>query len=429
MAHLRRRAIIDGTKRERAIIIGFGPRREEEAIRSSLDELVRLADTAQADVIATEIQFLDRPDPSWMIGRGKAEEIARLAEEQQADLIIFNSELSPAQQNHLQEIMPGKVIDRTRLILDIFAMRAKTKEGRIQVELAQLEYLLPRLTGRGGEMSRLGGGIGTRGPGEKKLETDRRAIRRRIRDLKRELEQVRRHRALHLARRRKMEITQVALVGYTNSGKTTLLNQLTGAGGLAEDRLFATLDPTSRFLQLPSKEKILLTDTVGFIQDLPHELVAAFRSTLEQVTEADLLLHVVDASHPEADMQIEVVDKVLTDLGAGKIPMLTVLNKADLVQQGSWLPVGRDAISISAFSEDDLLRLTKAIDEKLHAEQIHGSAEFPVWRGEWISTLYQSAEVLNTEVSDRTIRIDFRLPLRRFERLSPEVKALIRTRS
>ena len=341
---------------------------------------------------------------------------------------MFNSELSPAQQNHLQEIMPGKVIDRTRLILDIFAMRAKTKEGRIQVELAQLEYLLPRLTGRGGEMSRLGGGIGTRGPGEKKLETDRRASRRRIGDLKREREQVRRHRALDLARRRKMEITQVALVGYTNAGKTTLLNQLTGAGGLAEDRLFATLDPTSRFLQLPSKEKILLTDTVGFIQDLPHELVAAFRSTLEQVTEADLLLHVVDASHPEADMQIEVVDKVLTDLVAGKIAMLTVLNKADLVHQGIWLPVWRDAISISAFSKKDLFRLMEAIDKKLYAEQIYGSVEFPVWRGELISTLYQTAEVLNTKVTDRTIQIDFRLPLRRFERLSPEVKALIRTR-
>lgn len=397
-------------------------------MRSSLDELVRLADTAHADVVATEVQFLDRPDPSWMIGRGKAEEIAQLAADRAADLIIFNSELSPAQFNHLQERMPGKVIDRTRLILDIFAMRAKTREGRLQVELAQLHYMLPRLSGRGWAMSRLGGGIGTRGPGEKKLETDRRAIRRRIRDLKRELDQVRRHRALHHARRRKMELTQVALVGYTNAGKTTLLNRLTGAEGMAEDRLFATLDPASRFCRLPSKEQVLLTDTVGFIQDLPHELVAAFRSTLEQVTEADLLLHVVDSSHPEADRQIQVVDKVLTDLGAGQIPVLTVLNKADRSTEGVWFPAGRDAISISAFSDPDLLRLKEAIDGKLHADQVHGFAEFPVWRGEWISTLYQSAEVLSSEISERTIRLDFRLPQRRFERLAPEVKALIRTR-
>ena len=225
-----------------------------------------MADTARAEVVATEMQFRDKMDPSTLIGRGKAEEIARKAEALGAEVIIFDQELSPAQLVQLERIMNRKVIDRTQLILDIFALRAKTREGRCQVELAQLEYLLPRLVGRGRDLSRLGGGIGTRGPGETKLELDRRHIHRRIRDLKRELERIRKHRKLHRDRRRKMEIVQVALVGYTNAGKSTLLNRLTGADVLSEDRLFATLDPTSRFLRLPSGEQVLLTDSVGFIR-------------------------------------------------------------------------------------------------------------------------------------------------------------------
>lgn len=384
-----------------------------------------MADTARAEVVATEVQFRDRMDPSWLIGRGKAEQIARKAEELRADLVIFDQELSPAQLFHLERIIPCKVIDRTQLILDIFALRARTREGRYQVELAQLQYLLPRLVGRGRDFSRLGGGIGTRGPGETKLELDRRHIHRRIRDLKRELERVQKHRQLHRERRRKMAITQVALVGYTNAGKSTLLNRLTGAHVPAEDRLFATLDPTSRFLRLPSGEQVLLTDTVGFIRRLPHHLVAAFRSTLEQVKEADLLLHVVDSSHPEAAEQIQAVEQVLQELGAANIPVLTVFNKADRVKEERMEAEG-ETIRISAFSDADLERLKEAIDRVLHREQVHGSAEFPVTRGEWIATLYRNAEVLRSEVSGVTVKIDFRLPLRRYRRLSAEVKEHIK---
>lgn len=386
-----------------------------------------MADTAQADVVSTEVQFRDKMDPSTLIGRGKAEEIARKAEELRADVIIFDQELSPAQLVQLERIMKCKVIDRTQLILDIFALRAKTREGRCQVELAQLEYLLPRLVGRGRDLSRLGGGIGTRGPGETKLELDRRHIHRRIRDLKRELERIRKHRKLHRDRRRKLEVVQVALVGYTNAGKSTLLNRLTGANVLAEDRLFATLDPTSRFLRLPSGEQVLLTDTVGFIRRLPHHLVAAFRSTLEQVKEADLLLHVVDGSHPEAAEQIQAVEQVLRELGASDIPMLTVFNKADLVKEE--IPEEEGILRISSFSDADLERLKRKIDQVLSRDQVYGSAEFPVTRGEWIAALYRNAEVVRSEVTGVTMKIDFRLPLRRYRRLSREVKEHIRVSS
>jgi GTP-binding protein HflX len=386
-----------------------------------------LADTARAEVVATEMQFRDKMDPSTLIGRGKAEEIARKAEALGAEVIIFDQELSPAQLVQLERIMNRKVIDRTQLILDIFALRAKTREGRCQVELAQLEYLLPRLVGRGRDLSRLGGGIGTRGPGETKLELDRRHIHRRIRDLKRELERIRKHRKLHRDRRRKMEIVQVALVGYTNAGKSTLLNRLTGADVLSEDRLFATLDPTSRFLRLPSGEQVLLTDTVGFIRRLPHHLVAAFRSTLEQVKEADLLLHVVDGSHPEAMDQVQAVEQVLQELGAADIPTLTVFNKADRLQEE--MPEEEGILRISAFSDADLERLKREIDQVLHREQVYGSAEFPVTRGEWIAALYRYAEVVRSEVSGVTVKIDFRLPLRRYRRLSREVKEHIRVSS
>lgn len=378
-------------------------------------------------MVSTEVQFRDKMDPSTLIGRGKAEEIARKAEELRADVIIFDQELSPAQLVQLERIMKCKVIDRTQLILDIFALRAKTREGRCQVELAQLEYLLPRLVGRGRDLSRLGGGIGTRGPGETKLELDRRHIHRRIRDLKRELERIRKHRKLHRDRRRKLEVVQVALVGYTNAGKSTLLNRLTGANVLAEDRLFATLDPTSRFLRLPSGEQVLLTDTVGFIRRLPHHLVAAFRSTLEQVKEADLLLHVVDGSHPEAAEQIQAVEQVLRELGASDIPMLTVFNKADLVKEE--IPEEEGILRISSFSDADLERLKRKIDQVLSRDQVYGSAEFPVTRGEWIAALYRNAEVVRSEVIGVTMKIDFRLPLRRYRRLSKEVKEHIRVSS
>nr|WP_280139782.1 GTPase HflX [Lihuaxuella thermophila] len=409
------------------MLVGCGPSSHKWEIRSSLEELERLAETSQADVLAKVIQFRDQIDPSWLIGRGKAEEIVQLAEEKAADLVIFDQELSPAQVRNLERLFPCKVIDRTQLILDIFAQRARTREGRLQVELAQLEYMLPRLAGRGKELSRLGGGIGTRGPGEKKLETDRRHIQRQIRVLKRELEEVKKHRQLHHQRRKKMDLIQVALVGYTNAGKSTLLNRLTGSEVYAENQLFATLDPTTRLLQLPSGKKVLLTDTVGFIRNLPHQLVAAFRSTLEQVTVADLLLHVVDASHPEAGEQMEAVEKVLKELGAAHLPILTVYNKADRTDLTPGRETDETSIHISAFDDQDILRLKEKIEQVIFHEQIEGRAEIPVERGEWISALYRSAEILSSKVTELSIQIEFRLPLHEFERLSPELKRYIRT--
>lgn len=413
--------------REQAILVACGTQSvtTQDQLDASLEELARLADTARAQEVARLVQLRDRMDPAWLMGRGKAEELARLAEEKEADLVLFDQELSPNQLSNLERLIPCKVLDRTQLILDIFAMRARTKEGRLQVELAQLQYLLPRLAGKGKALSRLGGGIGTRGPGEKKLETDRRHIRRRIRDLERELERVRQHRQLHQARRRKMDVVQVALVGYTNAGKSTLLNRLTGADVLAEDRLFATLDPTSRFCSLPSGEQVLLTDTVGFIRQLPHHLVAAFRSTLEQVREADLLLHVVDKSHPEAVQQMKAVEAVLEELDAGHIPVLTVLNKADC-GNGQLLSAEGDAIEISAFSDRDLSRLKQAMDQILYRVEVRGSAEIPVSRGELISRLYQVADVTRSEVDGLVMKVDFHLPRRRYDRMPSEMKAYMR---
>ncbi|SFJ50588.1 GTPase HflX [Thermoflavimicrobium dichotomicum] len=415
--------------REKAILVGCGSKRNEWELRSSLAELQRLAETSQAMVVDTVLQFRDRNDPAWFIGKGKAEEVARLATEHEVDLIIFDQELSPAQVNHLEKIMPCKVIDRTQLILDIFAQRAQTKEGRLQVELAQLEYLLPRLTGRGKDLSRLGGGIGTRGPGEKKLETDRRHIRRQIRILKKELAEIKRHRALYRARRKKNNLTQVALVGYTNAGKSTLLNRLTGANVLSEDQLFATLDPTSRLLELPGGKQVLLTDTVGFIRHLPHDLVAAFRSTLEEVKEADLLIHVVDASHPEASEQMETVERVLSDLGAAHLPVLVVFNKKDLIESSDahfvQLYSQQEKLMISAWNDEDLMLLKEKLGQMLTKEELWGQAEIPVEKGDWISTLYQSAEVLSSKVTGLTMQLQLRLSVENYERLSPELKACI----
>lgn len=411
--------------REKAILVGCGSKRDEWEVRSSLEELSRLADTAHAEVVAVFVQFRDKVDPAWFIGHGKVEELAREAGSQAADLVVFDRELTSAQLHNLERLIPCKVIDRTQLILDIFAMRAHTKEGRLQVELAQLQYLLPRLSGRGRELSRLGGGIGTRGPGETQLETDRRHIRRRIRDIRRELERVKKHRALHRSRRQKNEIPLVALVGYTNAGKSTLLNRLIGSDVLAEDRLFATLDPTSRALPLPSGETVLLTDTVGFIRHLPHQLVAAFRSTLEQVKEADLLLHVVDMSHPEAQEQIAAVDEVLKELEASHLPVLLVFNKADRVTEPPLLAPGRNAITISAFSDRDLERLVHAIDARLNETAVNGRAEIPAAKGDWLAWLHSRAQVLETEIDGSCLRVTFRMPKRHFDRLPPDLRAQI----
>ncbi|PZD93643.1 GTPase HflX [Paenibacillus sambharensis] len=381
----------------------------------SLDELVSLAETAGVEVLSAITQNRETPDSRWFIGKGKVEELRAAADELGATTAIFDQELSGAQVRNLEEALDLKIIDRTQLILDIFAGRAKTREGIIQVELAQLSYLLPRLVGHGKNLSRLGGGIGTRGPGETKLETDRRHIRDRISDLKRQLEEVVRHRKLHRERRKKSGVTQVALVGYTNAGKSTLLRELTAADVYVENQLFATLDPTSRTWELPSGKEIVLTDTVGFIQNLPHDLVAAFRATLEEVNEADLILHVIDSSSPMREEQIAVVGDILTQLGAGDKPQLMVYNKKDLCSSDcrELLAGGKEALLISAYDKEDLDRLSNAVQDKLTGDT--KSFAIPAERGDLIALAYRCGEVLHQEAEEDLVKLTVQLNKHEFE--------------
>jgi GTP-binding protein HflX len=315
---------------ERAALVGLmtGTTRRQDAERS-IEELEGLAEAAGARVVLRVLQERPKPDPATFLGSGKVELLTQAADEADVDVVVFDNELSPAQLRELGKRLGRKVVDRTQLILDIFARRARTREGKLQVELAQLKYLLPRLVGMGTEMSRLGGGIGTRGPGETKLEADRRRIRVRIHTLEQEIETVRRRRAQLRDRRHKTEVPTVALVGYTNAGKTTLFNRLTKAGAEASDALFVTLDPLVRKVMLPDRRPLLLSDTVGFIDRLPHTLVAAFRATLEETADADLVLHVIDASNPERERQAAAVNRVLEEVGATSVPRLEVYNKID----------------------------------------------------------------------------------------------------
>ena len=298
---------------------------------ASLEELALLADTAGADVVGHTVQRLEHPHPATYIGKGKVQEVVSQRAPTEYTTVIFDDELSPSQQRNLEKELDVKVLDRTALILDIFAQHARTREGRLQVELAQHEHILPRLRGQWSHLERLEGRIGTRGPGETQLETDRRLIRNKISALKRQIEQVRRQRALHRRQRARQGIPVISLVGYTNAGKSTLMHALSGADVLVEDRLFATLDPVTRRIRMPSGAGVLLTDTVGFIQKLPTQLVAAFRATLEEMEEATLLLHVIDITHPEARQQARTVEQTLAELGLAERPLLTVLNKADLL--------------------------------------------------------------------------------------------------
>jgi GTP-binding protein HflX len=306
---------------------------------SSLEELAQLALTAGADVVGRCVQRLERPTSAYYVGRGKVQELASLRHRLGYTTIVFDEELSPSQQRNLEDALQVKILDRTALILDIFAQHARTREGALQVELAQHEYLLPRLPGQWTHLERLEGAIGTRGPGETQLETDRRLIRHRIQHLKSQLEEVRRQRALYRRRRARQRVPVVSLVGYTNAGKSTLMRALSGADVLVEDKLFATLDPVTRRINLPQGGAFLLTDTVGFIQKLPTQLVAAFRATLEELSEASLLLHVVDITHPDAAEQAQTVEDTLTDLGLAEKPCITVLNKADLICGPDGLPI------------------------------------------------------------------------------------------
>ena len=333
--------------------------------QASLDELFELTESAGALPVLSVLQKLPRVESATYVGTGKLQEIADLCREQEIDLIIADGELSPTQIKNMESAAGVRVIDRTTLILDIFALRARSKEGKLQVELAQLKYLLPRLTGRGVSMSRLGGGIGTRGPGETKLETDRRHIRRRIETLRDELTEVEKHRQMLRKRREKDGVITCAIVGYTNAGKSTLMNALTDAGVLAQDKLFATLDPTSRALKLPSGISVMLIDTVGLVRRLPHHLVEAFRSTLEEAAQSDIIINLCDASDEEAQLHLQVTRDLLDSLGCGDTPVLTVLNKCDLLDD-SLLPQQFEAyIPISAKTGQGLDTLLTAIDNNL----------------------------------------------------------------
>lgn len=338
-------------------------------LEESLDELSRLAETAGAVVVARVVQEAETPNPALYIGKGKAEEIRIICYEEDANLVIFDNELSPAQLRNLEKIIPFKIIDRTQLILDIFAQRARSREGKLQVELAQLSYLLPRLVGRGIEMSRLGGGIGTRGPGETQLEVDRRRILNRIHKIKTRIKEVQKTRQLHRQHRHSLGLPILALIGYTNTGKSTLMNRLTTAGVQVDDKLFATLDPTVRRLRLSNGLIALVSDTVGFIHKLPHTLIEAFKATLEEVKEADILLHVIDSSHPEMDRQVQDVYKVLQDLGANQKPIISVYNKVDKLRPGEVpgkvLQKQDKAVAISALHSYGIEDLLQAIQQEL----------------------------------------------------------------
>jgi GTP-binding protein HflX len=338
---------------------------------ASLAEFEELARSAGAEVAATLIQRRPRPDPATLVGGGKLEEIEGVIASTEADLVLFDHDLTPSQLRNLEAKLPCRVIDRTQLILDIFARHARTREGQLQVELAQLEYQLPRLAGRGKAMSQLGGGIGTRGPGETQLETDRRKINLRIDHVKEQLESVRRIRRQQRQRREAVPVPVVALVGYTNAGKSTLFNALTEAGVLESSRMFATLDPKLRQLQLPSRRKILLSDTVGFIRNLPHTLVTSFRATLEEVERAELLLHVRDASSPIVEEQKAQVQKVLAELDVSKKPLIEVLNKIDLVPDGDGTPMGAPgSVAVSGLKKLGLDHLLEAIDAALVVDPV-----------------------------------------------------------
>lgn len=374
---------------EKAILIAIAPQNMEEEVETSVDELEELARTAGAETIVKVIQNRDKPHPGTYFGKGKVAELLEMVQQYHADMVICDDELSPAQMKNLSDEMNVKVVDRPILIMDIFAKHAHTREGKLQVEMAQLKYRLSRLSGMGVSMSRLGAGIGTRGPGETKLETDRRHVRRRIGILKEELDKVHHTRELLRTGRAKQGKPIISIVGYTNAGKSTLLNYLTDAGVLQEDKLFATLDPTTRNLALPEGKEVLMVDTVGFIRKLPHQIVEAFKSTLEEVIYADLLVHVVDATNPDARAHIDVVHSTLKELGAEQKPMLTLLNKFDVVGADQHLmdPGAFKNLQVSAKTGEGIESFLEAVEAKLLDGQKHLKIVVPYTDGNILQKL------------------------------------------
>ncbi len=393
---------------ERAVLVGLNAdcfRQDQIATDETLDELEALLETAGGFCTGKILQNRHAPDPHSFIGEGKALEVKMLVEATASTMVVFDNELSAGNIRALEEIVGVTVLDRSALILDIFAQRAKTREGRLQVELAQYKYLLPRLSGMGKSLSRQGGGIGTRGPGETKLESDRRHIRERIARLQQELEQVRQVRGVQRERRMKNSVPVVAIVGYTNAGKSTLLNKLTGAGIPANNRLFDTLDTTSRQLEVSDNLNVILTDTVGFIAKLPHHLVDAFRATLEELEYADLLLHVIDASDENRQEHIAVVDKLISQLAAPGTPVLQCYNKADLVEKTD-IPIGEDVVRISAATGEGMDELLKAIEKALGHSRHHIVVRLPYSMGGLVETLHSGAQVLNVEYTGEGIEVE-----------------------
>ena len=393
--------------RDRVVLVGLNSpvlKKSENADEGTMEELAALVSTAGAETIGVILQNRPSPDPRSFIGEGKVEEVGEYCRNNGATMVIFDNDLSPSQLRVLTESLGVQVLDRCGLILDIFAQRAKTKEGRLQVELAQYKYLLPRLTGMWTHLERQAGTsgkgpIGSKGPGETQLETDRRHIHRKIDKLREDLEDVRRVRGTQRERRRKNEIPVVAIVGYTNAGKSTLLNQLTDAGIPANNRLFDTLDTTSRLLTVSDTLDVVISDTVGFIRKLPHQLVEAFKATLEELEYADLLLHVIDVSNPEWQLQAQVVESLILELGAGELPRIDVYNKSDLVPAGEILPHGEDIVSISARTGEGVNRLLEMIDARLDKGTRRVLLHLPYDKGGLLDMLYREAKVENVEYS------------------------------
>lgn len=389
---------------EKAVLIAVDT--GEYNCEASLDELEELAKTAGAQVIGTLRQKREKPDPAAFLGSGRLEELKEFCENNEADLVIADSELSPAQLRNIEKATKMRVIDRTTLILDIFAQRARSNEGKLQVELAQLRYSLPRLVGQGTKLSRLGGGIGTRGPGETKLESDKRHIRRRIKSLEEELDALEKRRGLARARREKDGVETVVIVGYTNAGKSTLMNALTQAGVLAQDKLFATLDPTSRALTLPDGRKVMLIDTVGFIRRLPHHLVEAFKSTLEEAVCAKVILNVCDFSDPECGEHIKVTEDLLEELGCSGKPVITVFNKCDLAENTNIDFCKADSVKISALNEEGFDELLEAISKALPPTRAKASMLIPYSDGAAGAALRKDSIVISEEYRENGLFLE-----------------------